>query len=153
MGNVRGQRLYVNLPASQARKRLKGFGHGVRKVESAGRNQALIIHTATRRHLEELEALFDDVAIAGDLFDLGEPVENLKNLGATGAAWLRDVGIFTISELREVGPPAAYRRVAEHQPKTSLNLLWAIAAGLQDRDWRDLGDEEKNRLRQQLREL
>ena len=26
-----------------------GFGHGVRKVQSAGRNQAVIIHTATGR--------------------------------------------------------------------------------------------------------
>jgi hypothetical protein len=45
-------KLFVNLGASQARRRLKGFGHGVRKVESAGRNQAVIIHTATGRHLQ-----------------------------------------------------------------------------------------------------
>jgi len=54
-------RLYVNLSASQTRKRLKGHGFGVKKVEAADRNQAVIIHTATREHLQRLEALFADV--------------------------------------------------------------------------------------------
>jgi DNA transformation protein len=58
---IKGQRLFVNLGASQVRRRLKGYGLGVRKVESAGKNRAVIIHTATGGHLRELESLFHDV--------------------------------------------------------------------------------------------
>jgi len=54
-------RLIVNLGASQARKRLKGHGFGVKRVETAGRSRAVIVHTATGRHLEELRALLSDV--------------------------------------------------------------------------------------------
>ena len=54
-------RLYVLLGASQARRRLKGHGFGVKKVETAGKNRAVIIHTATGKHLRQLEALFQDV--------------------------------------------------------------------------------------------
>ena len=61
MHNIRGDRLFVNLSASQARRRLKGFGHGVRKIHSAGKDQAVIIHTATGQHLLELKAVFADV--------------------------------------------------------------------------------------------
>ncbi len=61
MADPKGDKLYVNLGASQTRKRLKGFGHGVRKVLSAGTNQAVVIHTATGRHLEELQRKFSDV--------------------------------------------------------------------------------------------
>jgi hypothetical protein len=61
MADVKGARLYVGLGPSQARKRLAGFGHGVRKVESAGRGRAVVIHTATGQHLEELKKLFADV--------------------------------------------------------------------------------------------
>jgi DNA transformation protein len=61
MADPKGAHLLVNLGPSQARRRLKGFGHGVRKVQSAGRNQAIIIHTARGRHLAELEAKFADV--------------------------------------------------------------------------------------------
>ncbi len=61
MTNIKGQHLYVNLSASQVRRRLKGFGHGVRKVQSAGKNRAVVIHTATGQHLKELEAVFGDV--------------------------------------------------------------------------------------------
>ena len=61
MPDPKGEKLFVNLGASQARRRLKGFGHGVRKVQSVGRNRAVIIHTATGRHLQELESQFTDV--------------------------------------------------------------------------------------------
>jgi DNA transformation protein len=61
MADPSGDKLYVELPASQTRKRLKGFGHGVRKVQSAGRGRSVIIHTATGQHLEELMVQFADV--------------------------------------------------------------------------------------------
>lgn len=61
MNQIKGERLYVRLSASQARQRLQGVGYGVRKVYSAGRQQAVIIHTATGEHKRELEAIFRDV--------------------------------------------------------------------------------------------
>lgn len=61
MPNPKGDKLLVNLGASEARRRLNGFGHGVRKVQSAGRNRAIIIYTANGRHLQELETQFADV--------------------------------------------------------------------------------------------
>ncbi len=61
MATPETSKLFVNLGASQTRRRLKGFGHGVRKVETAGNNRAVIIHTATGPHLRQLEAKFADV--------------------------------------------------------------------------------------------
>lgn len=61
---------------------------------------------------------------------------------------LAEAGIRSIEELREIGAVRAYVRVKALRPKTaSLNLLWALAAGLEDRDWRDLTDDEKQALR------
>lgn len=61
MPDIKGDHLYVRLGPSQVRKRLRGVGFGVRKVESAGTGRALIIHTATGHHLDQLRALFRDV--------------------------------------------------------------------------------------------
>lgn len=152
MASPKGSHLFVNLGPSQARRRLKGFGHGVRKVQSAGRNQSVIIHTATGRHLEELEAKFADVGFSSTEGELSEPIENLRNLGLASAAWLREVEITTIGELARLGPAVAYRLVKQAQPKASLNLLWGMAAGLADRDWRDLSEDEKERLRKEVEE-
>ena len=58
MNEIKGDRLYVDLGASQVRRRLKGHGFGVRKAHSDGKKRAVIIHTATGDHLSELEALF-----------------------------------------------------------------------------------------------
>jgi DNA transformation protein len=65
MADPKGFRLLVNLSASQTRRRLKGFGHGVRKIQSAGRDHAAVIHTATGKHLDELMSLFADVGCQG----------------------------------------------------------------------------------------
>ncbi len=153
MSEPKGDHLFVNLGASQTRRRLKGFGHGVRQVQSAGRNQAVIVHTATGRHLRELENKFADVGFASRQRDLSEPIENLFNLGVTSGAWLRAVGIATIADLERVGPALAYRLVKQHHPKATLNLLWAMAAGLQGRNLIELSEEEKQPLREQLAEL
>jgi len=61
MTGIKGDRLYVKLGPSQVRRRLKGLGFGVRKVQSAGRGEAVIIHTATGQHLRELCSVFQDV--------------------------------------------------------------------------------------------
>lgn len=143
MGERKGQRLYVNLPASQVRRRLKGFGHGVRKVQSAGRNQALVIHTASGEHLRELLGLFADTRAVGTPGELGTAIEELRNLGPASGHWLREAGITTTAELRRLGPILAYRLVKQRAPRVSLNLLWSLVAGLEDRDWRSLTDEEK----------
>ena len=142
--------LYVNLSASQVRKRLKGYGFGVRDVQAADRNRALIIHTATGEHLRDLQALFSDVSSATSEEALGSPIENLRNLGATSAAWLREIGVHTKADLERLGPALAYSLVKSKQPRASLNLLWALAGAIRDKDWRELSEAEKANLLAQV---
>jgi DNA transformation protein len=77
------------------------------------------------------------------------PIESLRNLGRKSGQWLRAVGITTIAELERLGPLVAYRLVKQRQPKASLNLLWALAAGVKGQDWRKLSVTTKQRLRQE----
>lgn len=142
--------LYVNLSASQVRKRLKGYGFGVRKVEAADRNQAVIIHTATGEHLRDLKRLFADVMSSATREAVGTPVENLRNLGPTSAASLRGIGVHSQSDLEQIGPALAYRLVKRKQPKTNLDLLWALAAALSDKDVHQLTEDEKAQLRREI---
>lgn len=152
MSDPKGDKLYVNLSAAQTKRRLKGFGHGVRKIHSAGKNRSVIIHTATDRHLDELKTKFEDVGWATRESELSEPIENLRNIGTVSADWLREVGIKTIADLREIGSVRAFQMVQRREPECGLNLLWALTAGLEDRDWRELTDEEKSALREALRD-
>ena len=75
-------------------------------------------------------------------------IESLRNLGPRSGQWLREAGINTIPELERLGPVVAYRLVKQRQPKASLNLLWAMATGLQGIDWRVLSEATKKRFRQ-----
>ena len=80
MADPTNAKLFVNLGASQVRRRLKGFGHGVRKVETAGNNQAVIIHTATGKHLRQLEKKFADVGYSETELGLGKPADLIEVL-------------------------------------------------------------------------
>jgi DNA transformation protein len=82
-------------------------------------------------------------------FPAEAPIEELQNLGARSGQWLREVGVSTVGELRHLGAVTAYRLVKEQQPGVSLNLLWAMAAGLEQRDWRDLTSIEKQQLKRE----
>lgn len=82
------------------------------------------------------------------------PIAGLRNLGPKSAILLREAGIATVEELRELGAVKAYRRVKALRPKgASLNLLWAMAAGLDGRDWRALSPDEKAELSREVKDL
>ncbi|MFO0875949.1 MAG: TfoX/Sxy family DNA transformation protein [Gemmataceae bacterium] len=83
---------------------------------------------------------------------MSAPIESLRNLGLASTAWLRSVGVATVDDLKHLGLVVAYRLVKQHQPRASLNLLWSLAAGLADQDWRELSEAEMLRLRRELEE-
>jgi hypothetical protein len=84
--------------------------------------------------------------------DSGKPVALLRNIGPKSASMLALSGIRTIEELRLLGAVGAYHRLKAAFPKRiGSNMLWAIAAGLDDRDWRDLEPDEKSRLLAEVR--
>jgi DNA transformation protein len=150
MAEPRGDKLFVNLGASQTRRRLKGFGHGVRKVQTAGRGQAVIIHTAQGKNLRELQLKFADVGYASHESDLGRPLGDLKNVGPSSVAVLHEAGLHTVADLERVGPVAAFRAVRRLHPDADLNLLWSLAAALRDLNRDELSDEIRDRLRREL---
>jgi len=82
-----------------------------------------------------------------------ESIEKLSNLGPQSASWLRDSGIKTIDELENVGAVAAFQIVRTRGCPATLNLLYALQAGLSQRDLRDLTAAEKDDLKSQLEGL
>ncbi len=80
-------------------------------------------------------------------------MEKLRNLGPVSQSWLQAVGITSRAQLRRFGPVNAFLRVQQAGYRPSLNLLWALAGAVRDVDWRDLAKVEKDRLRDELRNL
>ena len=74
---------------------------------------------------------------------------NLCNLGPVSARWLESAGIHTEAELRELGAPEAFRRVAMNRAgDVSLNLLYALDGALRGVRW----DKLPRQIRDELRE-
>ncbi len=72
--------------------------------------------------------------------------EKLLNIGPKSYAWLRQVGIRTGADLKELGAVNAFMKVKKAGFRPSLNLLYALAGAVEDRHWNTLSPEEKNAL-------
>lgn len=70
----------------------------------------------------------------------------LLNVGPKSAAWLRQVGVRTMDDLRTHGAVGAFWKVKKAGFKPSLNLLYALAGAEQGCHWTALSADEKNRL-------
>lgn len=70
----------------------------------------------------------------------------IRNIGPKSAAWLRQVGIRTIDDLRREGPVDTFLKVKRAGFRPSLNLLYSMEGALVDCHWTDLSDERKQQL-------
>lgn len=79
---------------------------------------------------------------------VGASEDLIKNL--RGVAPLAELNGDEVGNL--VDQVAEIRLEQQKQPKASLNLLWALAAGVIDCDWRELTEAAKQRLRKEAGE-
>ena len=72
--------------------------------------------------------------------------EKIRNVGPKSAAWLRQVGVRTIDDLRREGPVDTFLKVKRAGFRPSLNLLYSMEGALVDCHWTDLSDQRKQQL-------
>ena len=68
---------------------------------------------------------------------------SLGGLGPVSRRMLAASGITSIETLRRLGSVEAYRRVRAHDPRASLNLLWALEGALTGRPWEDVARNDR----------
>jgi len=67
-------------------------------------------------------------------------------LGSKSDLWLNELGIYTLDDLRKAGAITTYIKLKQRHAKISLNLLYAMVAALEGRDWRDVAANDKGKL-------
>jgi len=78
--------------------------------------------------------------------------EKLRGLGPKSLQALARIGLDSYSSLREKGAVASYLLLKKHGGdfKPSLNLLYALVGAIEDRDWRDVARNDRERLLNEL---
>jgi DNA transformation protein and related proteins len=77
----------------------------------------------------------------------------MRNLGPASRAWLAEIDIHDIEDIRAIGAVETYARLRFHfGRKVNRNMLHALAAALADIDWRQLTAEHKAELDRQAAE-
>ena len=70
----------------------------------------------------------------------------LLNIGPKSAAWLRQVGVRTIDDLKQHGALGTFMKVKRAGFRPSLNLLYALAGAEQGVHWTALAPDYKAAL-------
>ena len=74
----------------------------------------------------------------------------MRNLGPKSAALLVAAGVDCPERLRAIGPAAAFVAVGAENSKT---LLWALHGAVHDVDWRELSEQVKRDLLEDVASL
>lgn len=70
----------------------------------------------------------------------------IRNVGPKSAAWLRQVGVRSLEDLRDTGVVATFMKVRRAGFRPSLNLLYAMEGALLDCHWQDVPEERRSEL-------
>lgn len=72
--------------------------------------------------------------------------DKLLNIGPKSAAWLRQVGVRSVDDLKRLGAVGAFLKVKRAGFRPSLNLLYALAGAELGVHWTALSAEQKNAM-------
>jgi DNA transformation protein len=76
--------------------------------------------------------------------------DNLKGIGPKSREWLREIGITSEAQIRDLGVVEVYRQLKARFPdKVTLNMLYGLEAALTGTRWNLLPDEVKAELRRE----
>jgi len=83
-----------------------------------------------------------------------KPSQSLRNIGPVSWRMLERARLSDVDAVRRAGAVGAYVAVLDREEKgVSLNLLYALAAGLRDCSWLDVDEDEKGRLKREVEDL
>lgn len=71
----------------------------------------------------------------------------MRNLGKVSLTWLRQIDITNLDQLKEIGAAEAFLRIKATGTEPSLNLLWALQGAIEDKNWLELDQTTKERLK------
>ncbi|MBL3601128.1 MAG: TfoX/Sxy family protein [gamma proteobacterium endosymbiont of Lamellibrachia anaximandri] len=87
--------------------------------------------------------------IAGQHYD--KRLRDLKGLGKKSEKCLYEIGIYTRTDLEEIGAIGAFLKMrSECRVEPSMNFLYAMVGALEDKHWLKIAKEEKGRLLMEL---
>jgi len=91
----------------------------------------------------EADPVLQRIGIGKPLSNEAAAIAALPNLGLKSAQALVKAGVASLAELRRLGSVAAYAKVKQQVPKTTLNLLWANEGALSGQPSRGRSSSER----------
>lgn len=80
-------------------------------------------------------------------------IQQLKGLGPKSQEMLAQIGVGSVEVFLNTDPFELFRRLKQHSPETSLNMLYAIIGAQEGVDWRLIARQRKTEILLRLDEM
>ena len=77
-------------------------------------------------------------------------ISELQNIGPVSAGWLNEIGLYTLSDLEEIGAVEAYRQIKARGHKATLNIVYGIQGAIINCPWNHLPPYMRDRLKAEV---
>lgn len=82
-----------------------------------------------------------------------DSIESLRALGPMSRRLLAQIDVTSTAQLRARDPFALYAQLKALDASVSLNMLYALIAAIEDRDWREVARSDRTRILMRLDDL
>lgn len=82
-----------------------------------------------------------------------DSIDSLRALGPMSRRLLGQIGVASASQLRARDPFDLYAQLKAFDNAVSLNMLYALIAAIEDRDWREVARSDRMRILMRLDDL
>lgn len=79
-------------------------------------------------------------------------LSELRGLGPASLQLLASVGVTSAAQLRAADVFALYARIKAQQPRTSMNLMFALLGAVDDQDWRAVAKDRRTEVLMRLQD-
>jgi len=82
---------------------------------------------------------------------MSKAIAELRNLGPITESMLNQAGIMSAEELLDEDPVDVYILLKIFGFRVNHNMLWALYGAINDKDFKDLSEADKKKLRKKLK--
>ena len=77
-------------------------------------------------------------------------IEKIKNLGPVSTKWLNSIDVYTIDEVKKLGPIVIYNMLKAHGYNVNILMVYALQGAIMDCHWNEIPEKLKDVFKKEI---
>ncbi|KAB2838159.1 MAG: competence protein TfoX [Melioribacteraceae bacterium] len=77
--------------------------------------------------------------------------EKIKNLGPVSTKWLNSIDVYTIDDVKKLGPIVIYNMLKAHGYNVNILMVYALQGAIMDCHWKEIPEKLKKEFQKEIK--